>query len=295
MVAGDPGQLSIAYFTGVPQQSGKPAWFLEHSQTQNGFAAQPSFQSQRVSDLKTYRYTASEMMAACSEPDDPAQGIENGFECNRSTDVWGIAADQSCRTTIAWPTGTKSQTDEAPDRLGTYVSTQTGGPGLCERVGAASAPGADGGGGGSGGGGSSSSAPACPDRLAPVTRVRRRDVRAKRSRISLRGRSRDAGCVSANSISGAGHVSRVDVSIAKVRGKGAGVNCRFVRADGKLTGNRRCRKPVLLPARGQEKWRFALKTKLPRGHYRAVVRAVDRARNKERPAKGRNIVLFDVR
>ena len=65
--------------------------------------------------------------------------------------------------------------------------------------------------------------------------------------------------------------------------------------SGRLTGNRRCRKPVLLPARGLTRWRFSLKARLPRGHYRAVVRAVDRARNKERPAKGRNIVLFDVR
>ena len=296
LVAGDPGQLSFAYFTGVPQAQGKPAWFLEHSQTQDGFAAKPTFVQQRISDVKTYRYTAAEMMAACSEPDDPAQGIENGFVCNRSTDVWGIATDQSCRTVIAWPTGTKDQTDENPERLGTYVSTQTGGPGLCEAGGATRVPGqaAEGAGGGGGAGGGASSS-ACPDRRPPVSRAKRRDLKANRRGVRLRGTSRDLGCVSSNNVSGAGHVARVDVSVAKVRGKGAGANCRFVKANGRLTGNRNCRRPVLLPARGLEKWSFRLKARLPRGHYRAVVRGVDRARNKEKPAKGRNIVLFQVR
>jgi hypothetical protein len=297
VAAGDPGQLSLAYFTGEAQPQGKPAWFLDHSQTQDGFAAKPAFESQRVSDLKTYRYTAAEMMAACSDPDNPAQGIENGFECNRSTDVWGIALDQSCQTLIAWPTGTKDQTDENPDKLGTYVSTQTGGPGLCEPGFARSVPGGaePGGGGAAGGGGGSSAGNACPDRRPPVSRARRRDLRATRHGVSLHGRSRDPGCVSSNAVSGAGHVARVDVSIAKVRGTGAGANCRFLRPGGTLSQARNCRRPVLLPARGLERWRFRVGARLPRGHYRAVVRAVDRARNKERPAKGRNIVLFEVR
>ncbi|MEA2445439.1 MAG: hypothetical protein QOJ12_2731, partial [Thermoleophilales bacterium] len=298
IAAGDPGQLSLAYFTGEAQAQGKPAWFIDHSQTQDGFAAKPTFESQRLSNVKTYRYTASEMMAACSDPSDPAQGIENGFVCNRSTDVWGIALDQSCQTVIAWPTGASDQTDESPDQLGTYVSTQTAGPGLCEPGFARTVPGSTEPAGGSSagtGGGGSPAASGCPDRRPPVSRARSRDLRASRSGVSLRGRSRDPGCISSNTVSGAGHVARVDVSIAKVRGKGAGANCRFVRQDGTLTQARNCRRPVLLPARGLERWNFSLRATLARGHYRAVVRAVDRARNKERPAKGRNIVLFEVR
>jgi hypothetical protein len=128
-----------------------------------------------------------------------------------------------------------------------------------------------------------------------VSRAKRGNLKASRRGVRLRGTSRDPGCVSSNNVSGAGHVARVDVSVAKVRGKGAGANCRFVKANGRLTGNRNCRRPVLLPARGLEKWSFALKARLPRGHYRAVVRGVDHARNKEKPAKGRNIVLFQVR
>jgi hypothetical protein len=294
VAAGDPGQLSIAYFTGVPQQDAKPAWYLEHSQTQNGFDATPAFESQRVSDLRTYRYTASEMMAACSE-DSPVQGIENGFVCDRSTDVWGIAVDQSCNTVIAWPTGAKTQTDEDPSKLGTYVSTQTGGPGLCEPGFARTAPGAPEPATPAGGGAGSSSSSGCPDRRPPISRARRRDLLVDRNGVRLIGRSRDPGCVSSNNVSGAGHVARVDVSIAKVRGKGVGANCRFLKPGGRLGPNANCRRPVLLPARGLEKWRFAINARLPRGHYRAVVRAVDRASNKESPAKGRNIVLFDVR
>jgi hypothetical protein len=181
-----------------------------------------------------------------------------------------------------------------PNKLGTFVSTQTGGPGLCERVATPSSPAAGGGQAGGGGGGSANTS-ACPDRVPPVSRARRRDLHANRRGVRLKGRSHDPGCTSSNTISGAGHVERVDVSIAKVRGKGAGVNCRFLQKNGKLTQSRRCRRPVLLPAKGLTRWSFKLSAKLPRGHYRAVVRGVDRARNKERPAKGRNIVLFDVR
>ncbi|MEA2479970.1 MAG: repeat-like domain [Thermoleophilaceae bacterium] len=297
IAAGDPGQLAAAYYTGEPQATGKPAWFLDFSQTQDGFAAKPAVDTQRISDVKTYRYTASEMMAAC-DPDkqNPAQGVESGFVCNRSADVWGIALDRSCRTTIAWPTGTKDQTDESADRLGTYVSTQTGGATLCEPGGAASAPGTSPGQGGSGGGGSGTTpASACPDRTPPVSHAIKRNLRASRTRVKLRGNSRDAGCVSSNLVPGVGKIERVDVSIAKVRGKGNGSNCRFLKANGRLSGNRRCRKPVLLPAKGLESWSLSVKARLPQGHYRAVVRAVDASRNKERPAKGRNIVLFDIK
>ena len=130
--------------------------------------------------------------------------------------------------------------------------------------------------------------------MPPVSRTSHRKLSLGTTTLRLSGTSRDAGCRSSNLISGAGHVARVDVSIAKVRGKST-VNCRFLKANGRLTANRRCRRPVLLPAKGLERWSFRIAAKLPAGHYRAVVRAVDRAANKERPAKGRNIVTFVVR
>jgi hypothetical protein len=97
-------------------------------------------------------------------------------------------------------------------------------------------------------------------------------------------------------VNAAGKVRRVYVSIAKVRGKGKGKNCRFLTAKGALTPFRRCRKPVLLPARGTTHWRITAEAnRLPRGSYRVVVRGVDVAKNKEKPTKGRNIGHFEVR
>jgi hypothetical protein len=84
--------------------------------------------------------------------------------------------------------------------------------------------------------------------------------------------------------------------VAKVRGKGKGANCRFLTRAGTLTGFRNCRRPVLLRATGTSKWQITLTPRgLPPGSYRVVVRGVDRSKNKERPAKGRNIGHFRVR
>ena len=85
------------------------------------------------------------------------------------------------------------------------------------------------------------------------------------------------------------------MSIAQVRGKGVGTNCRFLTPKGTLTPFRNCRRPVLLRARGTTHWRLLVKGALPRGNYRAVARGVDVSHNKERPAKSRNIVHFTVR
>ena len=141
----------------------------------------------------------------------------------------------------------------------------------------------------------SSRASGCFDRTPPVTVLRRRNLHASRSLIRLRGRSHDKGCRSASGASLRGAVKSVFVSVAKVRGKGRGQNCRFVNRAGRLTPTRRCRRPILLPARGRGRWSFSLRVHLPPGHYRVQARAVDRARNKERPRARRNILLFTIR
>jgi len=128
-----------------------------------------------------------------------------------------------------------------------------------------------------------------------VTKLRRRDLHPTRARVRLRGRSHDVGCRSATGASLAGAVANVYVSVAKVRGHGAGQNCRFVDVRGRLTRARSCRRAIFLPARGRGRWTFSLRAHLPAGHYRVVARALDRARNKERPKKGRNILLFSLR
>jgi hypothetical protein len=129
---------------------------------------------------------------------------------------------------------------------------------------------------------------ACGDRRAPVTALRRSGVRAGTT-VKLRGSSRDPGpCASG--------VRKVQVSLARVKGR-TGVNCRFVKRSNRysLTRPKNCRRPVLFTAKGTRKWSFTFRTGLKPGRYRAQARATDRARNKERPKKRRNIVLFRVR
>jgi hypothetical protein len=140
---------------------------------------------------------------------------------------------------------------------------------------------------------------ACPDRVPPVTRLskhgRKLRIRGGRVTLGLGGTSRDKGCVSATLVPARTGVKVVNVSVQKVRGKGRGKNCRFVKPNGKLTAFRSCRNPVLLPARGTGKWTFAKTYRLPAGHYRAVARGIDLSGNRELPAKRRNIVKFTVR
>jgi hypothetical protein len=88
----------------------------------------------------------------------------------------------------------------------------------------------------------------------------------------------------------------VQVSLARVSGR-TGVNCRFLtRPDRyRLTRPQNCRRPVLFTARGTGGWSFRFPVRLKRGLYRVQVRSTDRARNKEKPRRGRTIVSFRVR
>jgi hypothetical protein len=70
-------------------------------------------------------------------------------------------------------------------------------------------------------------------------------------------------------------VVRVEVAIVrKLRGR----RCRELRANGRFTKARRCRRPrSFLPARGTTRWSFKLARKLPRGRYVVYARAIDNA------------------
>jgi hypothetical protein len=136
------------------------------------------------------------------------------------------------------------------------------------------------------------SGPSCRDRTAPRSTLREGALKHRGTRLSLRGRSRDLTCrLPGQTVRAAGTVRGVSVSIAKIE-RGA---CRFLDGKGRLGGRRSCRKPTLLPARGTERWSFAISARLPSGSYRAVVRATDDSGNKERPASRRNVVRFRVR
>ena len=134
---------------------------------------------------------------------------------------------------------------------------------------------------------------ACRDRVSPRSTLRGRHVRGNRKRVAVRGHSTDRGCAATATASARrGKVARVYVSLAKVKGRH---QCRFLQRNRRLGRLTNCRRPVLFRARGTSSWKLGLRGRLPAGVYRVVVRAYDAAGNKERPAKGRNIVRFRVR
>jgi hypothetical protein len=110
-------------------------WYMVAAQTVDALDAAPTISTVTVnypavppavnpSPLPAYSgFTASEMMGACS-----SNGVENGFLCGRSTDVWGVALDNEGRFQITWPQapagnfGCNSPCNE------TWVTSQTDGP-----------------------------------------------------------------------------------------------------------------------------------------------------------------------
>jgi hypothetical protein len=284
-----------AYWTGSPQPGRNPVWHMTAAETNNGLDAHPTVTEARLSDVPTDVGTASELMGACINAG-PVSGVINGLACDRSPDVWGITLTQDCKTAVVWPTRNRKDDPSTPNDdmstvpsgsdPGTFISVQNGGPTLCgSHPGVKVAP----------PGTSSAAGGACRDKIAPVTRLAAKKTRTARRRLHFQGSSSDRGCVGANGVIAAGKVSRVLVSVARVRGKTPHQTCAFLTTKGTLTGFRSCRKPVLLRAHGTKKWSITLNPKtLPRGSYRVVVRAVDSAKNKERP-KGRNIEAFKLR
>lgn len=129
IVAGNPGNLDLAYFTGVTRPGKSPAWYTTVTQIirpQHGLTTMVTTQ---VSPIPTYTGTASELMGACVN-NQAIAGAANGLICGRSTDVWGIALDPRCFLTITWPT---VQNDAAGSKPGTFVTTQTSGTPICSQ------------------------------------------------------------------------------------------------------------------------------------------------------------------
>jgi hypothetical protein len=277
--AGDPGRLITEYWRGQARGNKKPVWHMYASMTTNGFSQKPKVKERRVVGVPTDTGTASELMGACTEGN-PASGIINGLACGRSPDVWGITATHGCRAVSVWPAvdtyDNPDDTSDHPKRIkgndpGTWVSKQTGGPSLC---------------------GKSKGAPlfsgGCPDRVAPSSHyLAKNAVTLKNRRLRIRGRAHDKGCKSANLIPGNGHVKRVDLDVAKIRGSGAGKNCRYLR-HGRLTGWVDCRKRKNVRAHySKTRWQitYAFPPTLPKGQYLIRARATDTAGNREQPKR----------
>jgi hypothetical protein len=128
IVAGDPGQLDFTYFTGETRPGKKPAWYMTAAQAHGGQTDSPDIAEVRLSDIPTY--------TCDQDQNDPSQGVQNGTACTRSTDVWGIALDAQCRLVTTWPVAKDGTlNDTSGKQAGTYVATQTGGPGACASTG----------------------------------------------------------------------------------------------------------------------------------------------------------------
>jgi hypothetical protein len=149
-MGGDAGRWGFAYFHGYLRGSAKPQWYSEYAMTTNGMSSAPTMTTVQLSPVPTYAGTAAVLMAQCGSG--PAKGVENGFNCSRSADVYGVAVDLKGRAIVTWPT--VSGAGDGAD-AGTYVASQLSGPSLFKGV--SSSGGTTTGGGTSTGGTGSSS------------------------------------------------------------------------------------------------------------------------------------------
>jgi hypothetical protein len=119
----------------------------------------------------------------------------------------------------------------------------------------------------------------CRDRTPPRTRFLGAKARKSRTRLHLHGTSSDTGCRNAKAkVRIAGRVSEVKIAIARILGH---KRCRFVKANGRLGARRACARHVYHNARGTKRWSYTVARRLPHGHYRVWVRAIDAKRNHE--------------
>ena len=132
---------------------------------------------------------------------------------------------------------------------------------------------------------------ACPDEIAPYSRIRVK--RARRGRLVVAGSSRDRGCMRDGRFD-PGKVDRIAVSIARSVSR-AHSRCAYLLVSGRLTGSRSCLRTRYLPARGAERWSLRMRVRLPRGRYKIWVRGVDRAGNVERKNRRHNFARLRVR
>jgi hypothetical protein len=126
IVAGDPGRVAVAYFHGVSRTGTTPVWYETVGETVDGMAPTPTVTNLRLSNVPTYSGTASILMGACGSG--PLQGVQNGFACGRSTDVWGIAVDHRGFVTVTWPS--VKETDAPGTVDATWVASQVAGASL---------------------------------------------------------------------------------------------------------------------------------------------------------------------
>jgi hypothetical protein len=123
---------------------------------------------------------------------------------------------------------------------------------------------------------------ACRDALAPRVSLGARGVARVRAQLRVTGRVSDLGCPAAGALRARpGAVKQVSVSVARASGR----RCRFLRADGRFTPVRSCRRALWLPATGASRWTLRSRRTVPRGTYFVRARATDAAGNTSRSTR----------
>jgi len=144
VVAGDPGKVDFAYMTGVQQGSSDPLWYSTVAQTLDGMDPQPTFSEVRIGQFPSFGGTDGALMGACGSG--PTAGVQNGFFCSRSSDIYGVALDAQCNLLVSWPAkdtiiGGPNDGKAIPGaQPNTYISKQTGGTPVCAVSAASTAP-----------------------------------------------------------------------------------------------------------------------------------------------------------
>jgi hypothetical protein len=126
IVAGNGGELALAYYEGRPRTGGEPAWYVKAARVRGAASGSPTVAESQVSAIPAYAQSPNAMGGSCAEG--PLSGLQNGLVCDRATDDWGLAMDSQCRLTVAFPT---VKNDAPGADAGTFVSTQTGGSRAC--------------------------------------------------------------------------------------------------------------------------------------------------------------------
>jgi hypothetical protein len=94
---------------------------------------------------------------------------------------------------------------------------------------------------------------------------------------------------------GCGHITKVQVSVARKAGKRKGKRvCRYLNAKGRFSKRVSCSKPRYIAAKGTKHWRFTSKRKIPRGTYTLRVRSIDSFKRRS-PVQKRRHTIVQVR
>jgi hypothetical protein len=100
IVAGDPGQLDVAYFAGQSGGSGTPPkWYMTVARVAGAQGRFPTVSVQRLQGIPAYSGTASDLIGWCGDSSPADQSVPGCLD-SRSTDVWGIGLDAQCRGQI---------------------------------------------------------------------------------------------------------------------------------------------------------------------------------------------------